>query len=67
MLILAFAIQTDDYSTDITFLPDRDPLKRTQTAHIDMSSRKAAIQASYITGHVYGLIFDVKLAVEREG
>jgi hypothetical protein len=56
----------NSYSVDIALLPDRDSLKRTQTAYIDMSSRKAAIQASYTTGEVYGLIFDVKLAVEQK-
>ena len=47
-------------------LPDRDPLKRTQTAHVNFSSRKTAVQASFISGQVYGLIFDVKLAVPVE-
>ena len=55
----------DSHSVDIVLLPERDPLKRTQTAYIDMSSRKAVIQASYTTGEVYGLIFNVKLAVEQ--
>lgn len=55
---------TDYRSADITLLPDRDPLKRTQTAYIDMASRKAAIQAAYTTGEIYGLIFEVKLAVK---
>ena len=56
----------DECSVGITFLKDRHPLKRTQTAHVDMSSRKAAIRASYVMGQVYGLIFHVKLAVETE-
>ncbi|KAF3038855.1 hypothetical protein E8E12_008335 [Didymella heteroderae] len=51
---------------EITMLPDRDPLKRTRTAHVDFASRKTAVQASYISGQVYGLIFDVKLAVPVE-
>ncbi|KAF3052947.1 hypothetical protein E8E11_003933 [Didymella keratinophila] len=51
---------------NITMLPDRDPLKRTQTAHVDFSSRKLAVQASFISGQVYGLIFDVKLSVPVE-
>ncbi|KAJ4380150.1 hypothetical protein N0V86_004459 [Didymella sp. IMI 355093] len=50
-------------SLAITLLPERDPLKRTQTAHVDFASRKTAVQASYMSGQVYGLIFDVKLAV----
>ncbi|KAJ4411128.1 hypothetical protein N0V91_001501 [Didymella pomorum] len=51
---------------NITVLPDRDPLKRTQTAHVDFSSRETAVQASFTSGQVYGLIFDVKLAVPLE-
>ncbi|KAJ4321764.1 hypothetical protein N0V94_002731 [Neodidymelliopsis sp. IMI 364377] len=50
----------------ITFLPDRDPLRRTQTAHIDMSSKETAMRASYLTGAVYGLIVDIRLAVEKQ-
>lgn len=56
----------DNTSVEITFLPDRDALKRTRTAHVELSSRNAAIGASYITGQVYGLKFDVVLAVELE-
>jgi hypothetical protein len=50
-------------SLAITLLLERDPFKRTQTAHVDFSSRKTAVQASYMSGQVYGLIFDVRLAV----
>ncbi|KAF9692623.1 hypothetical protein EKO04_009519 [Ascochyta lentis] len=52
---------------NIDLLSDRDPLRRTQTAHVDMSSREAAVQASYLTGHIYGLIVHIKLAVEQDG
>lgn len=44
-------------------LPDRDALKRTQTAYVDFCSRKSAVQASFLSSQIYGLIFDVKLAV----
>lgn len=53
-------------SIRITFLPDRDPMRRTHTAHVDFSSRKAAVEASFIAGQVYGLIFSVELALPME-
>jgi hypothetical protein len=31
-----------------------------------MSSKEAAMQASYLTGAVYGLIVDIRLAVEKQ-
>ncbi|KAF1929548.1 uncharacterized protein M421DRAFT_31736, partial [Didymella exigua CBS 183.55] len=51
------------WTVDITFLPDRHLLKRTQTAHVDFCCRESAVQASYVSGQVYGLIFDVRLAM----
>ncbi|KAI4691472.1 uncharacterized protein J4E84_003766 [Alternaria hordeiaustralica] len=49
---------------NITILPEREPVKRTRTAYIDMDSRKEAIRASYEVGSIYGLIVKIKLAVE---
>ncbi len=66
LLLLELAPNTIDYSIDITLLPDRDPLNRTQTATINIFNGKTAIQVSYNTDKVYGFIFDVKLAVERD-
>ncbi|USP79759.1 uncharacterized protein yc1106_07033 [Curvularia clavata] len=50
---------------DITLLPDRDPVKRTRTAYVDMSSRTAAVCASFEFGYIYGLKVQSKLAVEE--
>jgi hypothetical protein len=52
-------------SQDYKILPDRDLVKRTQTAHVDMYSREAAIRASYMTGSIFGLVLDIRLAVEE--
>ncbi|KAF1953829.1 hypothetical protein CC80DRAFT_595399 [Byssothecium circinans] len=51
----------------ITILDERDPVKRTQTAYIDMDRREAARFASFIFGFIYGLRVDIRLAVENTG
>lgn len=63
---MCLVFYTNLYSTKITILPERDPMLGTKTAHIEMSSRKAALQASHATGSMYGLIYKVRLAVEHE-
>ncbi|KAJ4301058.1 hypothetical protein N0V90_003148 [Kalmusia sp. IMI 367209] len=50
----------------IKLLEVRDPVKRTQTAHIDMQTRHAARQASFTMGSIYGLMVKVHLATEKE-
>jgi hypothetical protein len=52
------------FSVEVTLLPERDPVKRTRTAHVDMDSRKATVHASYEVGGIYGLVAKIKLAVE---
>ncbi|KAH6867031.1 hypothetical protein BKA58DRAFT_216328 [Alternaria rosae] len=49
---------------NIAILPEREPVKRTRTAYIDMYSRDEAVRASYEVGSIYGLIVKIKLAVE---
>jgi hypothetical protein len=51
-------------SVDVTLLPDRDPVKGTRAAHVDMDSRRAAVHASFEVGGIYGLVVKIKLAVE---
>jgi hypothetical protein len=51
------------FSIDVTLLPERDPVKRTRTAHVDMDSRWAAVRASYEVGGIYGLVIKIQLAV----
>jgi hypothetical protein len=46
-------------------LPERDPVKRIKVAHVDMVSRKHAVRASYTTGNIFGLLLNIKLAVEE--
>jgi hypothetical protein len=53
-------------SQELKVLPVRDPVKRTKAAYIDMVTRAAAIRASYMTGDIFGLLLDIKLAVEDE-
>jgi hypothetical protein len=53
-------------SQDVKILPGRDPIKRTQVAHVDFSTRDAAIRASFSIGNIFGLIPDLKLAVPRD-
>ncbi|KAL1595826.1 hypothetical protein SLS60_009516 [Paraconiothyrium brasiliense] len=50
---------------DIKML-SRDPLSRTQTAHVDMYTRGAARQASYAMGSIFGLIVKIRLATEGD-
>ena len=52
------------FSVDVTLLPDREPVKRTRTAYVDMDSRKVAVRASYEVGGIYGLVVKIRLAVE---
>ncbi|KAH8731331.1 hypothetical protein GQ44DRAFT_698563 [Phaeosphaeriaceae sp. PMI808] len=49
---------------NIKILPSRDPISRTQIAHVDMSTRSIALEASYMTNNIFGLIPKIKLAVE---
>ncbi|KAH7072815.1 hypothetical protein BKA63DRAFT_515791 [Paraphoma chrysanthemicola] len=51
---------------DVKVLPSQDAIKRTKVAHVDMFTRKDAIHASFKTGHIFGLILTIKLAVEEE-
>ncbi|KAI2479513.1 RNA-binding protein [Pyrenophora tritici-repentis] len=51
-----------DYS--ITIHPERDPVKRTRTAHVDMTTRSSAVRASYEVGGIFGLVVKIRLAVE---
>ncbi|KAJ4984031.1 hypothetical protein SVAN01_10462 [Stagonosporopsis vannaccii] len=55
-----------EVSVAISLLP-RDPLKRTRTAWVDFVSRETAVRASWVSGHVYGLVFHVRLAVAVAG
>lgn len=48
----------------VTLLSERDPVKGTRTAHVDMDSRRAAVYASFQHGHIFGLVVKIKLAVE---
>ncbi|KAF2832152.1 hypothetical protein CC86DRAFT_462519 [Ophiobolus disseminans] len=52
---------------EFKILSGRDPAKRTQIAHVDMVTREAAVKASYMTGSIFGLMLDIRLAVEQEG
>jgi hypothetical protein len=54
------------FSQELKMLPDRDPVKRTKVAHIDMYIREAAIRASFMTGGIFGLLLDLKLAIAKE-
>jgi hypothetical protein len=47
-------------------LPDREPTNRSRTAYVDMVGRQAAIRASYLRGSIFGLVPDLKLALENE-
>jgi hypothetical protein len=51
-------------SRNLEILTEREPVKRTQTAYIDMYTRMAAKQASHTTGAIYGLMVNVRLAEE---
>ncbi|KAH7077097.1 hypothetical protein FB567DRAFT_534532 [Paraphoma chrysanthemicola] len=51
---------------NVKVLPIQDPIKRTKVAHVDMFTRKDAIHASFKTGHIFGLILNIELAVEEE-
>jgi hypothetical protein len=53
-------------SLELKMLPGRDPIKRTQVAHIDLVTRTAAKHASYMFGYVFGLMLHIMLAVEDE-
>jgi len=57
---------TSHHRQEITFLPERDAVKRTQTAYVDMCTRDAAVQASYSVGSIFGLQLAIQLAVPRE-
>ncbi|CAO2648811.1 Nn.00g097600.m01.CDS01 [Neocucurbitaria sp. VM-36] len=48
---------------DIVLLEERDSIRRTRVAHIDMWTRKAAIRASYHVGHIFGLCLSIRLAI----
>ncbi|KAF1845644.1 uncharacterized protein K460DRAFT_112107 [Cucurbitaria berberidis CBS 394.84] len=50
---------------DITLLNERDPIRRTRIAHVDFSTRMAAVRASYLVGHIFGLCLDIRLAIEE--
>ncbi|KAF1943473.1 hypothetical protein EJ02DRAFT_421315 [Clathrospora elynae] len=51
---------------DVTLMNERDPIKRTKTAHVDMYTRKPAVRASYEVGAIFGLTLNIRLAVEHE-
>jgi len=51
-------------SRNLRILEERHPVKRTRTAYIDMYTRTAARQASYMVGSIYGLMVHVRLAEE---
>lgn len=53
-------------SEDVRLLPERDEIKGTKTAHMDMSTRQAAIRASHMTGGIFGLLLKLELVVEQE-
>ncbi|KAF2441198.1 hypothetical protein P171DRAFT_91693 [Karstenula rhodostoma CBS 690.94] len=44
----------------------RDPISRTQTALVDMYTKNAAKQASYIMGSIFGLVVKINLATEGD-
>ncbi|CAE7201543.1 RNA-binding protein [Pyrenophora teres f. teres] len=48
----------------ITIHPERDQVKRTRTAHVDMTTRSSAVRASYEVGGIFGLMVKIRLAVE---
>jgi hypothetical protein len=53
---------------EVTFLRERDEVKRTRTARVEMWKREHAIEAvREVAGNVFGLIFKVELAVPEEG
>jgi hypothetical protein len=53
---------------EVTFLRERDEVKRTRTARVQMWKREHAIEAvREVAGNVFGLIFKVELAVPEEG
>jgi hypothetical protein len=54
------------FSKELKLLPQRDPIKGTKVAHIDMVTRHYAVRASYMTGYIFGLLVDIKLAIEKE-
>ena len=58
MLISALA------SREIRFLDEREPIKRTRTAYVDMYTRELAKRASRFIGHIFGLLVDINLAVD---
>jgi len=47
-------------------LPGRHPVKRTKVAHMDMVSRQYAIEVSFMTGSIFGLMLKMELAVENK-
>jgi hypothetical protein len=53
-------------SQELKLLPERDSVKRTRVAHIDMLTREAAIRASYMSGSIFGLVLDIKLAIDKD-
>lgn len=55
----------DKCSSDVKFLDERDPIKGTQTAYINMHGRRAAIKASFATKKIFGMKVNIQLAVER--
>ncbi|KAF2034728.1 hypothetical protein EK21DRAFT_107856 [Setomelanomma holmii] len=59
-----FFCQYRFYLQEIKVLAERDPVKRTKLAHVDMYTRDAAVRASFMVGHVFGLMLKIQLAVE---
>ncbi|KAF2684698.1 hypothetical protein K458DRAFT_403684 [Lentithecium fluviatile CBS 122367] len=49
---------------NVRLLDERDPVKGTRTAHVDMFTRTAARHASHTIGDIYGLRVHVRLAQE---
>ncbi|EUC45285.1 hypothetical protein COCMIDRAFT_5490 [Bipolaris oryzae ATCC 44560] len=62
--ILVFLAKYRSNLLRVTLLSERDPVKGTRTAHVDMDSRRAAVYASFHYGHIFGLMVKTKLAVE---
>ncbi|KAF2134199.1 hypothetical protein P153DRAFT_106817 [Dothidotthia symphoricarpi CBS 119687] len=50
---------------EVRLLKQRDPIKRTQMAHIDFWKRKAAVEASFKIADIFGLCVNTRLAVEK--
>ncbi|CAI6341789.1 unnamed protein product [Periconia digitata] len=65
-VISAFQGRLSTCAYTITLLRERKPVARTQTAWVDFSSRKAAIEAASVKRlNIFGLYAKVSLAVEN--